>query len=117
MVAGIVFQLVSMLAYAAIGAHFLLRARAALLSRGHSAIAHTGDFHSLRGPEALGVKRVKLFTLSLSLATLAIIVRGIYRTAELAEGWHGTAENHEAFTIVLDVSLGGVKIVYPRDSR
>lgn len=100
MVAGIVFQLVSMLAYAAIGVHFYLRAHATLLHR----TTHTTNFDSIRGPEALGTKRVKVFTWSLALATLAIIIRGIYRTAELAQGWNGEAISHEAYTIVLDVS-------------
>ena len=99
MVAGIVFQLVSMFIYTAVGVHFYLRARATLLHHAtYSSNVNTS------GPDVLNTKRVKVFVWTLSLATLAIIVRGIYRTAELAQGWNGYAISHEAFTIVLDVS-------------
>jgi hypothetical protein len=100
MVAGIVFQLVSMIVYAGVGIHFYLRARAARLNRTTSA----AEFHAATGVDALAARPVQVLAWSLALASLAIIIRGIYRTVELAEGWHGFAISREVFTFVLDVS-------------
>ena len=101
-----------MLVYAGVGIHFYLRARATLLNR--NSPSYTGNFQSASGPEVLTTRPVKVFVWSLSLATLAIIIRGIYRTAELAQGWNGFAISHEVFTIVLDVSDPAGRVLFPR---
>lgn len=100
MLAGIVFQLVSMLAFSGIALHFYSRARATLLGR--QPFSH--DFNALAGVDALAARPVRILVWSLALASLAIIVRGAYRTVELAQGWHGYTMAHEAFFDIFDVS-------------
>lgn len=99
MVAGIVFQLVSMIVYSALTLHFVLRASRARRDR-----AGPADLRAASGPGALGLRPVKVLCWAIGLASLAIIIRGIYRTVELAEGWNGYALSTEVFTFVLDVS-------------
>ena len=98
-----------MLVYAGVGIHFYLRARATLLNR--NSPSYTGNFQSASGPEVLTTRPVKVFVWSLSLATLAIIIRGIYRTAELAQGWNGFAISHEVLTWILDVSCSQLDLL------
>jgi len=105
-----VFQLVSMLVYSAVTLRFLLRARAALHHRNSS----SPHFASITGPEALNARPMQTLILAVGLASLAIIIRGIYRTAELAQGWNGFAISHEVFTIVLDVSDPAGRVLFPR---
>ena len=101
------FQLVSMLVYSAVTLRFLLRARAALHHRNSS----SPHFASITGPEALNARPMQTLILAVGLASLAIIIRGIYRTAELAQGWNGFAISHEVFTWILDVSCSQLDLL------
>lgn len=78
MLAGIVFQLVAMIVFMALSVQFYRR--------------RWRDFTKPQQRLAQGT----LF------ASLCIIVRGIFRTAELGEGWKGFLFVHEVFTIDLD---------------
>ena len=78
-----------MLIYSALALDFVLRARLAPDSR----------------PAALLASRlIRVLVWFVALASLAIIIRGVYCTVELAQGWHGCTITHEVFTLVLDVS-------------
>jgi len=100
MLAGIVLQLISMLAFVLVAGHFYLAARAAVVGR--AAYAHS--FDTVSGVDSLTTKPVRTLIHTLTLASMAIIVRGVYRTVELAQGWHGYTMRHEAFFDLLDVS-------------
>lgn len=100
MLAGIIFQLISMIVFSLIALHFYSRARATLLGRP----VYANSFDAVAGVDALAAGPVRILVWSLSLASLAIIIRGIYRTVELAQGWHGTTMSHEAYFDLFDVS-------------
>jgi hypothetical protein len=80
-----------MLIYSAIALHFILR-------------AHRGVVPGSSAAALLASKPIRTLVWSLSLADIAIIIRGIYRTVELAQGWTGYTIRTEVFTLVLDVS-------------
>ncbi len=48
---------------------------------------------------------VKLVLVAMAIAFTMIYVRGVYRTAELAQGWAGFLITHEVYFVVLDAVL------------
>ncbi|KAM0748533.1 RTA1-like protein [Meredithblackwellia eburnea MCA 4105] len=80
MLGGIVFQLVVMVVYLAYGLYFVLRSR--------------------REVEAAGSK-MKLLLLGMTIASICIIIRGVYRTAELGQGFDGGLARNQ-LTFLLD---------------
>lgn len=89
MVAGIVLQLVAMIAFCALGLDFVYKAR--------RDPAYAGKFGVEGG-------RVGLLVWSLGWASGWILVRCVYRVVELAQGWGGYLLSHEPYFICLDVS-------------
>ena len=89
MLAGIVFQLASMIVFVLLGLDFLRKAR--------RDPAYAGKSNVEGG-------RVGLLVWSLEWASFWILVRCIYRSVELAQGWSGFTITHEPFFLCLDVS-------------
>ncbi|GAA5965503.1 hypothetical protein JCM8115_005776 [Rhodotorula mucilaginosa] len=108
MLGGIVLQLACMIVFSGLAVVVWMRMRK---DRSYRATPH---------PQA-----GKLTSLGwgIAIATLTIIIRGGYRSAELAEGWGGYLLQHEAYFCVLDSALmvicqGVFCFVWPnRESR
>ncbi|GAA5869889.1 hypothetical protein JCM1840_007663 [Sporobolomyces johnsonii] len=87
MLAGIVFQLFSMAVFCCLGLDFFRRARKDPLYSGK---------HNVREG------RIGLLAFGLTWGSTWIMIRCIYRTVELAEGWAGYLITHEPYFCVLD---------------
>ncbi|GAA5916787.1 hypothetical protein JCM5296_007389 [Sporobolomyces johnsonii] len=87
MLAGIVFQLFSMAVFCCLGLDFFRRARKDPLYSGK---------HNVREG------RIGLLGFGLTWGSTWILIRCIYRTVELAEGWSGYLITHEPYFCVLD---------------
>lgn len=83
MVAGIVFQMAAITAFAFCGIDFLARCRRPQL-------------------RAQFTSRMRLLVLVTTFSVVCIYVRSIYRTIELLEGWSGYLITREGFFIGLD---------------
>jgi len=97
MLAGIVFQLFSMAVFCLLGLDFVRRAK---------------RDPSYAGRANVEGGRVPLLTWSLGWASAWILVRCIYRTVELAQGWSGYTITHEPFFLCLDVSYDPLMVRY-----
>ena len=82
MIAGIIFQLVSMCVFAVLWTWVVIRART------------VPSWYS---------QRILIF--GISMATLYILVRNFYRAVELSQGWNGYLISHEVYFDVLDGAL------------
>jgi hypothetical protein len=109
MLAGIVFQLISMLFFVVIGTDFIYRVKAdnpyAFRStRTNSLGSSTSNAEKgLVGSPQVNLARWSIFLIGgVGISSLAIIVRGIYRTAELAQGWGGSIMLTQNFQNFLD---------------
>ncbi|BGP39118.1 hypothetical protein JCM10450v2_003072 [Rhodotorula kratochvilovae] len=87
MVAGIAFQLACMLVFSVLALDVYRRARA---DRSYRERRHAQE------------GRLSRLGWGLAWATAWIVIRGIYRTVELAEGWSGYLITHEPYFAVLD---------------
>ena len=81
-VAGILFQLLSMTVFSACFAFFLYRSR------------------HINTP-----KKEKLVIGSMTLALVCVYIRSAYRTVELFQGWTGFLISHERFFVALDAAM------------
>jgi hypothetical protein len=81
-VAGILFQLLSMTAFSACFVYFLHRSK---------------HIHSPRNE--------KLVIGSMTLALVCVYIRSAYRTVELFQGWSGFLISHERFFVALDAGM------------
>lgn len=110
MLAGIVFQLISMVFFVTIGTDFIYRVMA---DKPYSfrSISRTNSQDTLNpnGEKGEQVKPKKNLTRwwifligGVGLSSLAIIIRGIYRTAELSQGWGGSIMLTQNFQNFLD---------------
>lgn len=88
MVAGIAFQLLTMTLFAGLLADFLLR------------VLRSGS--EFRATVTKGMRRVFL---ALIVSVIMIYIRSVYRTIELAQGWHGNLISHEGYFIGLDAAI------------
>ncbi|KAI0718446.1 RTA1-domain-containing protein [Cerioporus squamosus] len=96
MLAGIVFQLVAFCIYLAFAAEFLLRYHKDKPVR-HASTAPPKSFAFNRG--------IKLMILGLSLDGIFILIRSIYRTIELSDGWTGRIISTQVYFNVLDGAM------------
>lgn len=100
MVAGIIFQLVSISVFVYCGIDFFLR------------IKRFGQLKMFtRGPLAA-------LTSAMILSVVVIYIRSIYRTIELAQGWTGYLITHESYFIGLDgvmmiIAVGVFNVCHP----
>ena len=81
MVGGIVFQMASIAIFALFFCEFLRRA-----SKDHGILE----------------QKVKILIAAVTFSCLVIVIRSIYRTAELLQGWTGYLITHEGYFIGLD---------------
>lgn len=90
MLAGIVWQVVTLIVFAALAGDFVLR-----VSRARSSL-------TLAASDLLKDMKFRLFAAGLVTAYLTITIRCIYRIAELAGGWGNDIMQNEAEFIVLE---------------
>lgn len=86
MVAGIVFQLASVLVFSSLAFYVINNAR------------------KLRVP-ALGDKNVRYIIFATLFSVVCVVIRSIYRTIEMLQGWHGYLITTEGYFIGLDGAL------------
>lgn len=84
MVAGLAFQVFTLLIFMILCLDFAIRTRRRYTSMGQDAFDQNPLFITLRGSW-----RFKGFIIALTLATICIFWRSVYRVAELGEGWTG----------------------------
>ena len=84
MVAGLSFQVFTLLIFMILCLDFALRTRKRYKSMGEDAFDQNPVFAAMRN--SIGFKG---FLAGLTLATICIFWRSVYRVAELGEGWHG----------------------------
>jgi hypothetical protein len=106
MLAGLIFQVVSLALFAACCADFAYRVHR---KRGATLSEH-GDLTESR--------LFKAFLYALSYATLAIFVRSIFRVAELSDGFNGPLANDEVTFMLLEgtmiiTGMGVLAILHP----
>jgi len=93
MVAGLAFQVFSLLAFVVLCAEFAWRVRShkGPIVTEHSRVGETRSFH--------------IFLCSLSLAILFILIRSSFRVAELEGGFSSTLANNQVLLMVLDGAM------------
>ncbi|KAI9641625.1 hypothetical protein NHQ30_009479 [Ciborinia camelliae] len=84
MVAGLAFQVFTLLIFMILCIDFATRTRSRYKSLGSSAFDQNPAFITLRSS-----KGFKGFLIALTVATICIFWRSVYRVAELGEGWSG----------------------------
>ncbi|WVQ75248.1 hypothetical protein IAR50_004860 [Cryptococcus sp. DSM 104548] len=148
MVGGIIFQLVTMIIFCCLAADFMWRAaskrayrrklerememgRIEVPDSPHSGADSEARFADKEGNGAYGVdsigdaaKRAKMVRgwwfvmLGVGICSICIIVRGIYRTVELLQGWDGYLISHEVYQDVLDgipmsIAIISINVFHP----
>jgi hypothetical protein len=94
MVAGISFQVFSMMVFMSFCAWFIYNVTHGSTKYGWKFNSDYIDLHER--------KLFKIFPWSIGIAVFAILTRCVYRVAELAEGWTGFLITHEVYFLVLD---------------
>ena len=94
MVAGIAFQVVSLAFFMAAGIEFCIRIKRA------STAELNPKFESIRD-----TKRFKVFPWVLTIATIAIFIRSVFRCAELKNGFQGPLANNQVTFMVLEGAM------------
>lgn len=100
MLAGIVFQLASVIVFSVL---FFIVIKRALSS------------HS----DVLKARKIQALIAGTTLSVVCVIIRSVYRTIELSEGWDGYLITHESYFIGLDgvmmvIAVGVFNVVQPR---
>ncbi|GJE86149.1 RTA1 domain-containing protein [Phanerochaete sordida] len=109
MLAGIVFQLVAMLAFSTLAAEYFYRFAKDRPIRGKDTSTANRDSvaTAVNAPRPWD-KRHKLMALGLTISTTFLIIRGIYRTIELGDGWNGKVLRTEVYFTVFDAAMVAV---------
>ncbi|OWZ38504.1 hypothetical protein C356_04296 [Cryptococcus neoformans c45] len=119
MVGGIIFQLASMIVFAGLGVDFMQRAMRRRAYRGRegdevemlpSTPEQATGKEGMYGGYAVArvtrgekeVRRWRWVMVGTGICSIMIIVRGIYRSVELIQGWDGYLITHEAYQDTLD---------------
>ncbi|KAG8715491.1 hypothetical protein FRC11_003797 [Ceratobasidium sp. 423] len=113
MVGGIIFQMVAITVYTLLAAEFLLRYH---FDRPVRSIV-SSDSETARSKPQLDT-RITLMIVGLSISTLFIYIRSIYRTIELLDGWTGPIITNQLYFDVLDgmpivVAMYAINIFHP----
>ena len=126
MVAGIIFQLVSMAVFVVLGFDFILRASkdrpyafrekhmsakkaqssealSPAISEGLSEPEKDISTENSRAPD--GLKPWWLMLAGCLVSSIAIVVRGVFRSVELSQGWTGTIMQTEIYQCLLDALM------------
>lgn len=96
MIAGIVWQVITLLGFGALVLDYVVRTRGRLTAGGAS---------------LLSTRRFKLFVAGLFIAYITIFTRCVYRIAELGPGWRNKIMQNENEFIVLDSVMVAVATV------
>ena len=102
MVAGLAFQVFTLLIFMILCVDFALRTQKRYKSMGENAFDQNPVYKKLREGW-----RFKAFLAALTLATICIFWRSVYRVAELGEGWTGNLIRHQW----LFVGFEGVMVI------
>jgi len=94
MVAGLAFQVATLLVFMVLCTDFALRIRKRYKSMGEDAFDQNPLYAQLRNSF-----KFKGFVAGLTLATICIFWRSVYRVAELGEGWQGNLIRHQWFFV------------------
>ncbi|KAL4949063.1 RTA1 like protein-domain-containing protein [Aspergillus filifer] len=100
MIAGLAWQVASLLIFTGMSTYFFLRVRKAPRSDFNL------EFESLRSRPFF-----KASLWGLSIATFVIIVRSAYRCAELSEGFDGHLANDEVTFMILEATMIGIAVI------
>ncbi|VDB94162.1 unnamed protein product [Peniophora sp. CBMAI 1063] len=95
MLAGIIFQLICIVIYTALAAEFLWH-------YGKDMPFRRAFVHMHRSKTA---RRLKIMLFGMCIMTVLLFIRSVYRTAELAGGWHGTIITTEWLFDVFDGAM------------
>lgn len=95
MIAGLVFQVVTMTSFILLAVDFAFRTWRRTQDLGEAALEPR---HSALRTSS----RFRAFLIALAAATLLIFLRCVYRVAELSEGWHGPLMSNEPLFIALE---------------
>jgi len=98
MIAGLAFQVLSLTIFSALCAELAFRIHRMQPSR-----SANDNRRNIKGH--LSLKSLHVFELALVVATVFILVRSIYRCAELAGGFHGKLANEEIPFMVLEGAM------------
>jgi hypothetical protein len=119
MIAGLVFQVVSLLLFAGLAVDFAVsvwrgaRSYAALRRSNMPGQASGPAYPYLASARKVSPKRIKMFSGALAVATLAVFVRCVFRVAELKEGFNGHLANDEVTFMILEgpmIMVAGVAL-------
>lgn len=91
MVAGVVFQVVSLLIFMGLGLEFVSRLRRT-----------GGSARDVRFVQLRGTKKFSWFQYALGAAVVLIFIRSVYRVAELQQGFNGPIANDEVSFMILE---------------
>ncbi|TDL17127.1 RTA1-domain-containing protein [Rickenella mellea] len=110
MLYGIIFQLVALIAYNALGAEFFWRfyfdrpTRSRLNSLPPSQASSTSDISPKQDINRLS-KRMQVLICGIVFSNTCIFIRGVYRTIELSDGWNGRIISTQVYFNVLDGAM------------
>ncbi|KAF8883628.1 RTA1 like protein-domain-containing protein [Gymnopilus junonius] len=102
MLAGIVFQLTVIILFSLLAMEYFIRYcyDAPISSRKAS------DDVTVTGQQrGVFTKKLKIMTCALAFSTMLLFIRAVYRTIELADGWHGRIISNETYFNVLDGAM------------
>lgn len=102
MVAGLSFQVFTLLVFMLLSVDFAVRTYIRRRSNGGSGSKSSPGLMTQRGK-----LRFRGFLAALSLATLCIFIRSVYRVVELSEGWNGALIKNQG----LFIGLEGVMVI------
>ncbi|KAL3473708.1 RTA1 like protein-domain-containing protein [Aspergillus californicus] len=101
MIAGLAWQVASLLAFVAMAGFFYIRVRKAPGSSFNPA------FEDLRRRPYF-----KGSLWALAIATVAILIRSVYRCAELSQGFDGELANDEVTFMILEATMIGIAVIF-----
>ncbi|KAJ5263775.1 RTA1 domain protein [Penicillium angulare] len=99
MIAGLAFQVFSLLIFMVLASEFALRVR-------NSPKSENDDFTSLRQSS-----KWKMFIFCLALATITIFIRSVFRVAELQGGFSSPLANNEVDLMVLEATMVSIACI------
>ncbi|KAL2115235.1 hypothetical protein VTJ04DRAFT_10898 [Mycothermus thermophilus] len=100
--AGVALQVVVLAFFGLSGADFLIRARKSFKQGGNNATNTSSSSDTLTGSALLAQRNFRLFLIAVISAYSAILIRCIYRIAEMAGGWANPIMQHESSFVVLE---------------
>ncbi|KAJ3558818.1 hypothetical protein NM688_g698 [Phlebia brevispora] len=116
MLAGIVFQLSALLAFVSLAVEFYIRL---LKDRPLRTDGFKGDGSEMTVSDTtIFTPRLKLMTVGLATSTFFILIRSVYRTAELGDGWTGKILRTQVYFSIFDgamivVAIYAVNVFHP----